>query len=90
MYYHTEQKEFDEIVEDIEECIDDEDYDESWRLLRQLQRMNISQSEKEIINHYSVLIEDGICEVNPDKIEEIEITRDAYDFYKSNYGRSTI
>lgn len=82
---------FDEIVEDIEECIDDEDYDEAWRLLRQLQRMNISQSEREIINQYSVfLIEDGICEENPDKIDEIEITRDASDFYKSNYGRSTI
>lgn len=80
LWYHTEQKKYDEIIEDIEECIDDEDYDEAGRLLRQLQRMDILQSEEEIINQYSVLIEDGIREEDPDKIKEIEITRDASDF----------
>lgn len=80
--YEDHKKRKSEILfEEIEECVQDGNYDEASRLLRQIER-NEYYSDEDTIAEYSILIEDARRENNPDMIREIAISRDSSEFTK--------
>lgn len=78
LFLHAEQKKYDEIVEDLEECLDEKDYIKARELYSELAELEDTVIDvDDDIRNYHIEIEDLAREVNPDEIRYITMPRDS-------------